>query len=104
MAIAPAVNTSGLTSAEILIIQSISAETYFVNNEVPTGTVNGSNTDFATANTPNPTDSLKVYVNAQRLRGTAPNADYSLSGSTITFLVAPPTNSRIVVDYINSPV
>ena len=68
----------------------------FVDDETPSGTVNGSNTDFTVANTPI-TNSLKVFVNGQRLK--AGGEDYTLSGVTITFVTAPPTTSILTVDY-----
>lgn len=69
---------------------------HLIDDETPTGTVNGSNTDFTLANIPSPTSSLKVFVNGQRMRITE---DYTFSGTTITFLIAPPTGSIILVDY-----
>lgn len=71
----------------------------YVDSETPTGTVNGSNTDFTLANTPI-SGSLKVYVNGQRMK--AGGEDYTLSGKTITFVTAPPTGSIILVDYRSS--
>ncbi len=68
-----------------------------VNDETPTGTVNGSNTAFTLANTPK-SGTLKVYVNGQRMQSGSGN-DYTLSGVTITFTTAPPTNSVILCDY-----
>lgn len=69
----------------------------FVTNEAPTGTINGSNTVFTLANTPDPASSVAVYVNGARMKGGG--EDYTLSGSTITFVTAPPTGSIILVDY-----
>ena len=70
---------------------------HFINDETPTGTVNGTNTDFVLQNSINPPSSLKVFVNGMRMRITE---DYTLSGRTITFLTAPPTGSIILVDYM----
>lgn len=64
-------------------------------NEVPSGTVNGTNTDFTIANTP-VTGTLRVYVNGVRQKVTD---DYTLSGTTITFVSAPLTDSKLLVDY-----
>ena len=73
---------------------------YFINNETPTGTVNGVNTDFVLAN-----DiilgSERVFVNGARQFSGAGN-DYTISGSTITFATAPPTGSNIICDYTKS--
>ena len=85
-------NEAGGTGVTI----SSTATTDFVDDETPTGLVNGVNTDFELANTPIPTTSLKVYVNGSRMRITE---DYTLSGTTITFITAPPTGSIILTDY-----
>lgn len=67
----------------------------FIDDETPSGTVNGSNTDFTIASEPL-SGSLKVYVNGQRMRVTE---DYTLSSNTITFNTPPPSGSIILVDY-----
>lgn len=69
---------------------------HFTDDETPTGTVNGVNTDFVLNLQPSPTSSLKVYVNGQRMRETE---DYTISATTITFLTPPPTGSIILCDY-----
>lgn len=61
-------------------------------NEVPTGTINGSNTVFTLANIPK-TRSIMVYVDGIRLNA----AGWSVSGRTLTLNVAP--TSELVVDY-----
>jgi hypothetical protein len=70
----------------------------FVDAETPTGTANGSNATFALANTPNPAGSLAVYRNGLRV---ALNIDYTLSGSTITFLplALPQSGDTLAVSY-----
>lgn len=70
--------------------------TAFVFNETPTGTVNGVNTSFTIANTPL-TGSVKVFVNGLRKKLTT---DYSVSGTTITFVDIPATGSDIIIDYM----
>ena len=55
----------------------------FVDNEVPSGTVDGSNTSFTLSQAPNPAASLAVYRNGIRLRA---NLDYNLSAATIVFV------------------
>ena len=67
----------------------------FVDGETPTGSINGSNTDFVLANTP-VSGSVKVFLNGVRQKLTI---DYTISGTTITFLVAPVTNDIILCDY-----
>ena len=90
-----------LTIAEELIVAAIENDSYFVWNETPTGTVNGSNTAFTLANTPNPLTSLKVFVNGMLMK--AGGEDYTLVGDTITFVTAPPTNSILTVGYTVDP-
>lgn len=68
----------------------------FIDDETPSGSVNGSNKTFTLAHTPSPITSLKVYVNGQRIVLTT---DYSLSGSTITMIYAFPTGTAIRCDY-----
>lgn len=96
------VDGNELTSGEELVVQAIAAGTYFVENEVPTGTVNGSNAAFTLAGTPNPAASLEVYVNGVHMK--SGGEDFSLSGSTITFTVAPATGSLLLASYRISPV
>lgn len=74
--------------------------TAHVMGEVPGGTIDGSNVTFTLANTP-ATGTLALYQSGQRLAGGG--ADYTISGSTITFTTAPPVQSPVVVliaDYI----
>ena len=66
--------------------------------EEPTGLINGSNTIFTLANTPND-DTERVIHNGVSLEKGASN-DYTISGGTITFNTAPDTGDKIIVDYI----
>lgn len=71
----------------------------FVDAETPVGTINGTNTIFTLANAPTP-NSLHVYLGAspsalQRLAST----QYSVTGSTLTFNVAPAIGSTLLIDY-----
>ena len=77
-------------------LSKIHLESKFIDDETPSGTVNGTNKAFTLANTPNPSTSVKVFVNGMRMRITE---DYTLSGKTITFITAPPANSIILCDY-----
>jgi hypothetical protein len=54
----------------------------FVDAEIPTGTVDGSNTSFALTQAPNPVASLALYRNGLRLRA---NLDYTVSAAAIVF-------------------
>ena len=58
-----------------------------------TFTGNGSTTAY-TINSGYTTDSVIVFVNGV---GMTPTADYSVSGTTLTFVVAPPSGQTIVV-------
>lgn len=67
----------------------------FIDDATPTGTINGSNKEFTIEKAP-VTGSLKVFMNGARMRITE---DYTFSGKTITFTVAPPSGSVLLVDY-----
>lgn len=74
-----------------------STTTYtLVDGEVPLGAVDGVNVTFTLANTPNPSTSLHLYWNGLRQ---TPTVDYSLSGNTITMVVAPSVGSKPLADY-----
>ena len=68
----------------------------FVAREIPSGTINGINTIFTIDNTPT---YLHVYVNGL-LQDEGPSNDYTISGTTLTMVVAPPTDSKLLVSYI----
>jgi uncharacterized protein (TIGR02145 family) len=64
-------------------------------NEIPAGLINGSNTEYTTANTPT-TGSDKVFLNGLlQKRG----FHYTISGNLISFIIAPFTDDQILVDY-----
>lgn len=71
--------------------------TDFVYNETPTGTVNGSNTAFTIANTPQ-NSSLELVLNGMVLEPGAGN-DYTISGTAITMLFAPATGDKLRAYY-----
>lgn len=66
-----------------------------VNNETPSGTMNGVNLTFTLANTPL-TNTLKLFHNRTLLKLTE---DYSISGATITLVDAPIANDMLVAFY-----
>jgi hypothetical protein len=68
----------------------------FVTRETPSGTVNGSTTAFTLANTPL-SGTEEVFLNGV-LQDSGGN-DYSISGTTITFVTAPATGDKIRVNY-----
>jgi len=98
----PSINYSKLTNAELTVIQAIAGGTYFVENETPTGVIDGENTTFTLSFAPNPTTSLKVYLNGQRFKNTG--TDYTLLETTLTMTTAPDVGSILTVDYHVSPV
>lgn len=90
-----------LTLDEELIVGAIESGTYFVENEVPSGTINGSNTSFTLASSPNPASSLDLFVNGQKQK--AGGEDFSLSGSTITMVLAPESGDILLANYRVDP-
>lgn len=80
--------------------QAIENDTYFVENETPVGSINGSNTTFTLASAPNPSGSLEVFVNGQKMTVTE---DYSLSEDTLTSVLAFPTGTILRVNYRVKP-
>jgi hypothetical protein len=70
----------------------------FSDAETPGGTVNGTNATFTLANIPNPAASLTLYRNGLHLEAVA---DYTLSGSTITFVTGqlPQTSDILLCSY-----
>lgn len=73
------------------------ATSNFVDKEIPSGAINGSNTAFTLANTPT-TGSDHLYLNGV-LQEAGSGNDYTISGGTITMLTAPLTGEKIRVTY-----
>lgn len=80
-------NGSGVATARQLIVR-----------ETPSGTVNGTNAAFVLAKTP-VNSSEEVYLNGV-LQDVGAGNDYTISGSTITFVDPPEAGSKIRVSYI----
>lgn len=59
--------------------------------ETPSGTVNGVNADFTVTTAPAPAASLLVFVDSVLQKGGGTN--YSITGTTITFVAAPETGA-----------
>ena len=70
----------------------------FVDEEVPAGVVDGANVAFAISAAPAPASSLHLFRNGLRQKA---GFDFSLSGSTITFVFAatPQPGDTILVSY-----
>lgn len=71
----------------------------FVDNEAPSGTIDGSNDTFTLANNPT-AGSVHLYYNGQRLKPGAGN-DYTISSNTITWIrsTMPIAGDAILADY-----
>lgn len=69
----------------------------FWTDETPSGTINGSNTVFTVSSLPVENEAVDVYVDGIKQ---IPTTDYSVSGATITFVVAPAPGQSVRVDYI----
>lgn len=69
----------------------------FVDKEIPSGAINGSNTSYTLANTPT-AGSEHVYLNGMLLESGAGN-DYTISGANITLSSAPLTGEKLRVTY-----
>lgn len=65
-------------------------------SETPSGTIDGSNVTFTLAHTPT-AGSVALYLNGARQKVTD---DYTISGTTITFISAPLTGSNLLADYV----
>lgn len=67
-----------------------------VNQEIPSGTINGSTTAFTLAHTP-VAGSVALYLAGARQWNNT-SGDYTISGTTITFAIAP-TVGPLLADY-----
>lgn len=70
----------------------------FVDQETPSGTLNGVNAAFTLSRTPAPSSSLAFYRNGLRLTS---GVDYTLSGAVVTFVTAfaPQANDTLTCSY-----
>lgn len=71
----------------------------FADNEVPSGTIDGSNAVFTLAHTPNPALSLDLFKNGQEM--IAGGVDFTLATATITFTAGskPQTGDTLICSY-----
>jgi len=75
----------------------IALEIHILDPYLPTGDINGVNTDFVLKKIPNPDTSLKVYLGGQLQSLTG---DYTLSSKTITFTSKiPQTGETLLVEH-----
>lgn len=68
-----------------------------VEQEVPTGAIDGVNTSFTLSSAPNYPKSVFLYANNMILRQTS---DYSVTGVNITFVTAPPSGTQLYAIYL----
>ena len=89
-------NTTAITWQQIPTTAGLS-NTNFVDKEIPSGSINGSNTAFTLSNTP-VAGSEHVYLNGVLQESGAGN-DYTISGANITLLSSPLTGEKLRVTY-----
>jgi len=83
------------TGDTLLVDYITSSDSGRAYNETPAGAINDVNVDFTLARAPTD-EKAKVYLNGVRQ---IPTTHYTISGSVITFLIAPFTNDQIICDY-----
>lgn len=81
----------------VTLATTVLKTTGLVQDEIPSGTINGVNATFTLAFTPI-AGTVKVYLNGQRMFPGAGN-DFTISGATITMLQVPVTGDLLVADY-----
>jgi hypothetical protein len=67
-------------------------------NETPSGTVNGANTSFTLSADPYSVDAVLIFLNGIKLKKTT---HYSISGTTITMVIAPETGQELEASYLS---
>lgn len=85
-----------MLTATAATLEDLRANNSIISNETPSGDLDGVDLTYALANAP-VVGSLALYLNGQRLTYTE---DYTLSGSTITFVTAPVSTDLIRADYL----
>lgn len=88
--------TTELNFENIKVNDQVVTTTSYVVREIPSGSVNGSNTVFTLANTPIATTEM-VFLNGVLQN---PITDYTISNAVITFVNTPNTNEKIRVTYL----
>lgn len=90
------VGTTSITFTQVGAITGLQTSN-FVDKELPSGAINGVNTAFVLAFAPT-VGTEHVYLNGVLQESGAGN-DYTISGSTITMLVAPLTGEKLRATY-----
>ena len=89
-------NTTAITFTNPIGVGGLTAAS-FVDKEIPSGAINGSNVTFTLANTPT-AGSEHVYLNGV-LQESGSGNDYTITGAVITYLSAPLTGEKVRVTY-----
>lgn len=89
-------NTTAITWQQIPTTAGLLSAN-FVTRETPSGAIDGSNVTYTLANTPT-AGSEEVFLNGLLQQSGAGN-DYTISGATITYLAAPLSGERLLVNY-----
>ena len=95
-------NQGGTINSTAIVFQQIPttaglSNANFVDKEIPSGAINGSNTAFSLANTPI-AGSEHLYLNGVLLESGAGN-DYTISAANITLLTVPLTGEKLRATY-----
>lgn len=79
---------------------SVGSSPHFIDAEIPSGTINGTNAEFELSELPSPANSLMLFRNGLLQRV---NSDFTLSGTTITFLsgAIPQSDDILLASYRN---
>lgn len=70
-------------SAKPLLVAFSGGGYTFVDEEIPTGTIDGVNAAFTLTQSPNPAKSLQLFKNGIAM---TPGVDYNLAANTITYV------------------
>lgn len=90
---------SSIPSSKVAPAAFSSGGTVFIDKEDLVAQIGGGNLVFTLANTPFPGSEHVFWRGTLRKGNPAAGYEYTLSGATITFLVAPETGDDLVVSY-----
>ena len=95
-------NVTITTGSSGQITVAVSSTSNVVFNETPGGSINGSNTEFTLANSPED-GTVMLFVNGQ-LQASGSGLDYRLVNKTLTFSgeSVPQTSDRLIATYSKS--
>ena len=96
---ASAIPQTGDTLQAYYRLAGTSTTPLYIDDQIPQGTINGTNTVFTLTSAPSPLLSLKLYKNGDLLQQ---NTDYTVNGTSITFAsasVTPQSGDSLVAFY-----